>query len=124
MKSQAEAFIVWSRERIDALKIDVVADHDEATLHKFALDASGGVGEDYSLHSHARENADRKRYFFRGIAFIKMDAALHARYWNCADFSNDELPRVADGRGLREMRNFPVRNFGGIGELVCESTEA
>jgi len=52
-----------------------------------------------------------------------MDAALHPGNGDCSHFSDDELPRVADGCGLRKMRNFRIWDFGGIGEFVCESTE-
>ncbi len=53
-----------------------------------------------------------------------MDAALHPCNGNCSHFSDDELPRVANGGRLREVRNFRVRNFGGISEFVRETAKA
>jgi len=101
----------------------VVADHNEATLHKFPLDAARGVGEDHGLHTHARENADGKHHLFRGIALIKMDAALHASDRNGSYFSDDEFSRVADGGRLWKVRNLRVGNFGGTGKFVRKRAE-
>jgi hypothetical protein len=53
-----------------------------------------------------------------------MDAALHPRNGNCSHFSDDELPRVANGGRLREAWNFRVGNFGGISEFVRETAKA
>jgi len=102
----------------------VIADHHQPALHKFAFNAARGVGKDHRLNTHARENADGKSHLFRGIALVKMDSALHPRNGNCSYFSDDKLPRVANGGRLREVRNFRVRDFGGISEFVRESAKA
>src|SRR6266481_563693 len=83
VKAQAKALVVWPGERIDALQIDVVADHHQSALREFAFDATRCIGENHGLHSHARENTDGKGHFFCGITFIKMDAALHAGDRDC-----------------------------------------
>src|SRR5260370_23032828 len=118
MEAEAKSFVGWSRERINPLQIDVIADDHEAALHEFPFDATRGVGEDHGLYAHARENADGKGDLFRGVTFIKMDAALHPGNGNCSHFSDDELSRMADGSGLRIMRNFRVRNFRSSSEFV------
>ena len=53
-----------------------------------------------------------------------MDAALHPRNGNCSYFPDDELPRVANGGRLGEVRYFCVGDFGGISEFVRESAKA
>ena len=40
------------------------------------------------------------------------------------DFADDKLASVADGGGAREVRDFLVRNFRGVGEFVGESAKA
>src|SRR6266581_105979 len=70
MEAQTEALIVWPRERIDALQIDVIADDHKPALHELAFDAACGVGEDHGLYAHAREDTNGKRNIFGGITFI------------------------------------------------------
>jgi len=55
----------------------VVVNHHQAALRIVAIDAAGGVGNDHRLDTHAGEHADWERDFFRGIAFVEVDAALH-----------------------------------------------
>src|SRR5712664_3172669 len=123
VETQAESLVVRSGQRIDALQIDVIADHHQPALHEFPFDAARGVGEDHGLYAHARENADGKRHLFRGVAFVKMDPALHPGHGNRSHFSDDELARMANGGRLRKVRNFRVGDFGGIGEFVRESAK-
>jgi len=47
-----------------------------------------------------------------------MDAALHPDNGNCSHLSDDELSGMADGRGLREARNFGVRNFRSASKFI------
>jgi len=53
-----------------------------------------------------------------------MDAALHPGHGNCSHFSDDELPRVANGGRLRKVWNFRVRNFRSAGKFISESAKA
>src|SRR5229473_6424530 len=123
-KARAESFLIGARKRIDALQIDVIADHHQPALHEFPFDAARGVRENYGLHAHAPENAYGKDHFLRRIAFIKMHAPLHPGNGNRSHFSDDQLPRMADGRRLRKVRNFRIRNFLGLLEFVRERPEA
>jgi len=49
-----------------------------------------------------------------------MHAALHACDWNAADSADYKLPGVPDCGGLREIWDFRVWDFDGVGECVRE----
>jgi hypothetical protein len=52
-----------------------------------------------------------------------MHAALHARYRDISNFADYQLARVTYGGGLREVRNFFVRNSYGVREFLSESAQ-
>src|SRR5204862_3317376 len=116
--------VVWSNKRVRALQIDVITEGDQRSLGIVEVDAAGGVSEDDRLHSHARENAHRERDLFGGVAFVKMNAALHAGDRDAVDVAEYQLASVADGSGTGKVRDFRVRNSGSLGEFVGESAEA
>ena len=121
-KARAEAVVVGTDERVGALQIDVIAKGDERALGIAEIDAAGGVGEDDGFDAHAREDADGERDLLGGVAFVEMDAALHARDGDVPDFTDDELARVADGCGLREVWDLFVGEFCWRREFVGEGT--
>ena len=90
----------------------MVANRHQTALRIITIDAASGVGDNHRLDSHAREGTGGKCDFFRGIAFVEMYAALHAGHWDIADIADDETSGVADGGGVREIRDFGVGNFG------------
>src|SRR5260370_29122460 len=108
----------------DALKIDVVTNREAESLRIVAIDAAGRVGNDYGFDAHARENANGEGDFLHGIAFVQMDAALHASHWDIADIADDETSCVPDGCRLREIWNLRVGDFVGVSEFVPEIAEA
>jgi hypothetical protein len=123
-EARAKTLVVWSRERIGALKIYVVFDHYELALDEFAFDAAGRIREDYGSYAHAREDAHGECDVFGRVAFVEVDAALHSGDRDVPDSADNELAGVADGRGARVVGNFGVRDFGGAFEFVGESTQA
>src|SRR5882724_2028814 len=99
-ETQTETLVIRANERIDALQVYVIANHYQAALRVVTIDAAGGVGDDHRLDAHAGEHADWERDFFRGIAFVQVDAALHRCYRDVANITDDETSGVADGGGL------------------------
>jgi hypothetical protein len=53
-----------------------------------------------------------------------MNTSLHARHRDIPDVSDHELSRVADGGGLREVRDFLVGYLSWRFEFVGEGAEA
>src|SRR5882672_4058615 len=123
-KTQTEALVIRANERIDSLEIYMIANHHQAALRIVAIDATGGVGNYHRLDAHAGEDADWERDFFRGIAFIEVDAALHRGDGDVADVADDETSGVAYGGGLGEIRDFRVGNFRCVAKFVSEIAEA
>ena len=87
-KSESEARIIRSSQRIGALQIDVVAKHHQSSLAVIEVDCSGRVGEDGGANSEPSEDTYRKCNFLRRISFIKVHAALHHCYGNARDFAD------------------------------------
>src|SRR5580700_3181988 len=123
-KARAEFIDVGPGEGICALQIDVIADDDEASLGEFFFYAAGGVGEDDGFDAEAGKNANGKGDVLRRVAFVEMDAALHASDFDAVDLADDELAGVADSGGAGEVRDFCVGDPRGAGELVSEGAEA
>src|SRR5580704_4282985 len=123
-EARAEFIGVGAGEGVGALQIDVIADDDEASLGEFFLDAAGGVGEDDGFDAEAGKNANGKGDVLRRVAFVEMDAALHASDFDAVDLADDELAGVADSGGAGEVRDFCVGDPRGAGELVSEGAEA
>src|SRR5882757_5546891 len=123
-ETQTEALVIGAYERIDALQIYVITNHYQAALRIVAIDAAGGVGNDHRFDADAREDADWERDFFRGIAFIEVDAALHRGDGDVADVADDETSGVAYGGGLGKIRNFRVGNFRCVAKFVSEIAES
>jgi len=53
-----------------------------------------------------------------------MDAALHACHCHSVDFADNQISRVANGGGTREVRDFGIGNFLGTGKFVSEGAKA
>src|SRR5207253_1554164 len=77
VKTQDKPFVVRSGQRIDALQINMIANHHESSLTELAFDASRSIRQDDRFYSHAGEHADRENYLLGRISFIEMYAALH-----------------------------------------------
>src|SRR5277367_2916613 len=114
-KARAEAVVVGTDERMNALEIEVIADDDERALGELQIDAAGGVGENGGANAEAAEDAHGKRDLLRGVAFVEMDAALHGGDGDVFDFANHQTAGVADGGGTREAGNFFVGDARGFG---------
>ena len=95
-KARAESFLIGARKRIDALQINMIADHHQPALHEFPFNAARGVRQNDGLHAHAREDADGKRHLLHRITLVKMDAALHPRHRDRSHFSDDQLAGMTD----------------------------
>src|SRR5208282_2279314 len=99
------------------------ANDDERALVEGEIDASGGVRKNRGSNSEATENANRKRDFLRGVAFIKMHAAAHRGNGDAVCFSDANPACVANGRRRSEAGNLFVGNAGGVRQVVGKRAE-
>jgi hypothetical protein len=123
-EAKAEAVVVGAGQRIRSLQIDVVFDQDQRALRVAEVDASGGVGEDHGVDSHAGEHADGKGDLLRGVSLVLVDATLHGGDWHIACLADDKPAGVSDGGGLGKGWNLGVGNFRRVSQGVGEGPEA
>ena len=98
-------------------------DHQVADL-VVEIDAAGGIGDEQVFDSDDFHDADRQGDEFHAVPFIIVDAPLHGDDGFPADFSDDEVPLVADGRRDRESGDVPVGNGDGVDDLVGQPSQS
>src|SRR5262245_6166959 len=77
-KARAEAFVIRPAERIRTLQVNVVTESDERSFGIAQIDAACSVGKNGGFDAHAGEDPHGKSDLPGGVAFVKMNAALHA----------------------------------------------
>src|SRR5215472_9649460 len=102
----------------------MVADGDQSATAVAGIDAACSVGHYNSLDSHAGEDTNRKGDLLCGIAFVKMDAALHSSDGDACQVADHEISGVTDGGAARESGNLDVGYADSMMELVGEPAEA
>ena len=105
-EARAEALVVRANERIDALKIDVIADDHERALLVLQIDSAGGVGQNRGADAEPAQDAHGERDLLRGVAFVEMDAALHRGDGDIPDFADYQAAGVADRQWNAGNREF------------------
>src|SRR5215469_9298357 len=96
----------------------MVADGDQSATAVAGIDAACSVGHHNSLDSHAGEDTNRKGNLLCGIAFVKMNAALHSSDRYACNVADYKISGVTDGGAAREGRNVDVGYADSIMELV------
>ncbi len=70
------------------------------------------------------QHADTQADLRRRVALIQVRASCHHRDVELAQFAEDQLAQVPDGRGDGPAGNLGVGNGDGVGEFVGERTES
>ena len=85
---------------------------------------AGGVSQDDSLDPRVGENSNPCGDLPRGVAFVKMNAALRENYSPVCDSSQNEPPRMSRDRGLRQLGEIGISNRllrGGVRDQNVQS---
>jgi hypothetical protein len=110
-----------------SLEVDVVLDDHQIALSIVEIDSACGIGEDRGARAEPRKHANREGDFPPRVALVEMDAPLHDDDGTTGNLSQDELPRVANGRRAREMGNVgeadPYSIRGRVGKVAEPGTE-
>ena len=69
------------------------------------------VGGDERAHAEQLHHSNGKHNVLHRVAFIKMQASLHANDRLSAQTSRHKTTRMAGRRGNRKMRNLRIGNF-------------
>ena len=102
----------------------MVTQHHQRTPSVLGIDASSGIGKYDGSNAHAREDAYRKGYLLRRIAFVQVYSTLHHRQRNVFQLADDKPAGVADGGALGKVRNLGVGDADSIVQFVSKAAES
>ena len=92
-------------KRVVAHQVDVVVDHHDVAQRVERIDAAAGVGNHQQLGPQGPHHADGKGDLPLRVALVGVKSALHGHHRHALQQAADELARVADRRGPREVRD-------------------
>ncbi len=88
------------------------------------IHAAAGVGDDQQFGAQGPHHADRKGDLPLRVALVGVEPALHRHHRHALQHAADELAGVADGSGLREVRDRGVIERGLGLDLAGEAAQA
>ena len=93
----AEHLDVGADERVGEI-VDVVADDHQITYAEGLVDTTCGVGDEEVLDTEELHHADGEGDLLHGVAFVVVEAPLHAQHGHAREGTSDEIPLMADSR--------------------------
>lgn len=102
----------------------MVADDHQITYAEGLVDTTCGVGDEEVLDTEELHHADGEGDLLHGVAFVVVEAPLHAQHGYAREGTSDEIPLMADSRRVWEVGDLCVGDDGGILEHVAELAKA
>ena len=88
---------VGADERVGEV-VDVVADDHQIAYAEGLVDTTCGVGDEEVLDTEELHHTDREGDLLHGVAFVVVEAPLHAQHGYAREGTSDEIPLMADSR--------------------------
>ena len=123
-EARAEARIVGAGERVGAHKIDVVVNDHQVAHLEAGVDAAGGIGHDQRCHAQLLHHPHGENDIGQCVAFVEMEAALHADDGFSAEAARHELALVARRGGADKVRNLTVGDDVLVGNHLGNAAQA
>ncbi|MNN55066.1 hypothetical protein D3C81_1699210 [compost metagenome] len=102
----------------------MVSDQHQIPGFERPVHAAASIGDDQRTYAQLSHYINRQHNFAHFIAFIIVETALHDDYILAFQLTDNEPAGMAFHRGMREMRNFFVRQVDSVFDLVAQITKA